>query len=103
MIPYLEVMIFRALQELLGNIYRHSQATQAKLMIDASDDGVRVSVEDNGKGFDEKILATHNGMGIKVIRDRVEMLGGSLEIHSVLEQGSHIQFLIPAPATGVFI
>ena len=54
--PYLEVMVFRAVQELLGNIARHSQATQVIIQIDSSATGVRISIEDNGKGFNvEKV------------------------------------------------
>jgi two-component system sensor histidine kinase DegS len=54
--PYLEVMIFRALQELLGNAARHSQASVVKVYVDLGDELVKVSVDDNGKGFDlEKV------------------------------------------------
>ena len=99
---YLEVMIFRAIQELVGNAARHSQASQVKVQIDASDTAVRVSVEDNGRGFDVETIDEKGGMGLKVIRDRVEMLGGSIDIHSVIGQGTHILFQIPATKTSVF-
>lgn len=99
---YLEVMIFRAIQELLGNAVRHSQATQVKVQIDASDTAVRISVEDNGRGFDVDTMEDKGGMGLKVIRDRVEMLGGRIDIHSVIGQGTHILFQIPASKTAVF-
>jgi two-component system sensor histidine kinase DegS len=99
---YLEVMIFRAVQELLSNVARHSQATQVKLQIDASESEVRVSIEDNGRGFDVESVGEKGGMGLKVIRDRVEMLGGDMQIHSIIGQGTHIMFQIPAEKTGVF-
>lgn len=99
---YLEVLIFRAIQELLGNVVRHSQATQIKLQIDASETEVRVSVEDNGKGFDVETVGERGGMGLKVIRDRAVMLGGDVQIHSVIGQGTHITFQIPATKAGVF-
>jgi len=99
---YLEVMIFRAIQELLGNAARHSQATQVRLQIDASEQEVRVSVEDNGRGFDVLAVAEKGGMGLKVIRDRVEMLGGKMDVHSVIGQGTHIMFQVPATKTAVF-
>jgi len=95
---YLEVMIFRAVQELLSNVARHSQATQVKLQIDADSGEVRVSIDDNGKGFDLKTATEGNGMGLKVIRDRVEMLGGEMDIDSVIGQGSRIVFSIPSSA-----
>jgi two-component system sensor histidine kinase DegS len=94
--PYLEVMIFRAIQELLGNVMRHSQATQVKLQVDVNNVDVRVNVEDNGKGFDTETLSDKGGMGLHVIRERIEMLGGDIQIHSVVGQGTHIMFQIPA-------
>jgi two-component system sensor histidine kinase DegS len=93
--PYVEVLIFRAIQELLMNAARHSQATQVKLQVDASDEEVRTSVDDNGRGMDEEVLSTSEGMGLKVIRDRVEMLGGALNIDSVPGQGTRVVFTIP--------
>jgi two-component system sensor histidine kinase DegS len=99
--PYLEVMIFRAIQELLGNAYRHSQASQIKVQIESSDIDVRVAVEDNGKGFDANMGLEH-GMGIKLIRERVEMLNGKFDVDSVIGQGTRISFQIPAVKTKVF-
>jgi two-component system sensor histidine kinase DegS len=92
---YLEVMVFRAIQELLSNIARHSQATQVILQMDTSPTGLRLSLEDNGKGFDVEKMSEKGGMGLKVIRDRVQMLGGTMEVHSTLGHGSHILFQIP--------
>ncbi len=99
--PYLEVMIFRAIQELLGNAARHSQANQIKVQVDSNEVEVRVLVEDNGKGFDAN-MALERGMGIKLIRERVEMLNGKMEVDSVIGQGTRITFQIPAVKTKVF-
>ncbi len=92
---YMEVMIFRAVQELLSNSLRHSQATQVRLQIDASSSGVKISVDDNGRGFDTKTLEASTGMGLKVIRDRVEMLGGDFDVESSLGRGTRVVFTIP--------
>jgi two-component system sensor histidine kinase DegS len=92
---YLEVMVFRAIQELLSNIAHHSQATQVIIQMDSSTTNMRVSIEDNGKGFDVEKAQEKGGMGLKVIRDRVQMLGGTMEIHSTLGKGAHILFQIP--------
>src|SRR5512143_418737 len=86
--PYLEVMIFRAIQELLGNAARHAQATQVKVMVDMGEDRVRVSVDDNGKGFDSDAVLQGTSLGLKLIRERAEMLGGSFEIDSSTGKGS---------------
>jgi two-component system, NarL family, sensor histidine kinase DegS len=92
---YLEVMIFRAVQELLVNTTRHSSATLVKLQIDAAPGQIRVSIDDNGSGFDVDAASKSSGMGLKVIRDRVEMLGGEMEIDSVVGQGTRIVFTVP--------
>ena len=93
---YIEVMVFRAIQELLSNISLHSQATQVIVQMDSSPNGLRVSIEDNGKGFEVEKVEEKGGMGLKVIRDRIQMLGGTFEIHSTIGQGSHVLFQIPA-------
>jgi two-component system sensor histidine kinase DegS len=93
---YQEVMIFRAIQELLNNAYRHSQASTIKAQLDMDTLEIKVSVDDDGKGFDVETMADQGGMGLKVIRDRVEMLGGTLDIDSVIGQGSRVYFQIPA-------
>ena len=94
--PYLEVMLFRAIQELLGNSARHSQASLVKVMLDLGEDRVRVSVDDNGKGFDPESIQQSNSLGLKLIRERAEMLGGNFEVDSTLGTGTRISFAVPA-------
>jgi two-component system sensor histidine kinase DegS len=94
--PYLEVMLFRAIQELLGNAARHSQGSQVKVMLDLGEDRVRVSVDDNGKGFDPDSIQQGSSLGLKLIRERAEMLGGSFEMDSAIGKGSRISFAVPA-------
>ena len=60
------------------------------------DTNVRVVVDDNGKGFDVDVLEERGNMGIKVIKERIEMLGGYFEINSVIGQGTRITYQVPA-------
>jgi len=92
---YIEVMIFRALQELLGNAARHSQGSQVKVIIDLGESSIRVTVDDNGKGFNLENLNQANSLGLGLIRDRVEILGGAFDIDSVIGKGSRITLSIP--------
>jgi two-component system sensor histidine kinase DegS len=94
--PYLEVMIFRAVQELLGNASRHSQANLIKVQLDLGNDFIRVNVEDNGKGFAPESLKDSSSLGLKLIRERAEMLGGNFEIDSAAGSGSRISFTVPS-------
>jgi two-component system sensor histidine kinase DegS len=93
---YQEVMVFRAVQELLNNAVRHSQASTVKIHLDMSDSNVKLAVEDDGRGFDIEVLNDRNSMGLKVIRERVDMLGGYFEVESAMGQGTKIAFQIPA-------
>src|SRR4030042_2220195 len=99
---YLEMMVFREIKELLGNIASHSQATKVIVQMDSSPTGLRVSIEDNGKGFEEEKIQEKTGMGLKVIRDRVQMLGGTMEVHSSEGNGTHILFHIPSTNAATF-
>jgi two-component system sensor histidine kinase DegS len=93
---YLEVMVFRAVQELLGNTARHSQATMVKVQVDLGNDLLRISVDDNGKGFDPETVSESTNLGLKLIRERAEMLGGTFEIDSAPGSGARISFSVQA-------
>ena len=93
---YLEVMVFRAIQELLGNAARHSQASLIKAHLDISENAVKVVVDDNGKGFSPEILEKGSSLGLGLIRERVEMLGGVFELSTFLGKGTRVTFSLPA-------
>jgi two-component system sensor histidine kinase DegS len=92
-----EVMIFRGLQELLSNARNHAQATQVRVSLDTDDTRVRVIVEDNGKGFDTE--AAFNGpqrtIGLAGLKERIELLGGALQIDSQPGQGTRVVMDVP--------
>jgi two-component system sensor histidine kinase DegS len=92
---YEEVMIFRAIQELLNNAARHSGATAVKIQMDLGDGIVKVTVDDDGKGFEQSAIQEKGGMGLKVMRDRVEMLNGNMEVDSSMGQGTRVTFQLP--------
>jgi two-component system, NarL family, sensor histidine kinase DegS len=94
--PYIEVMIFRAIQELIGNASRHSQATTARVLLDMGDQLARVTVDDNGKGTDLEAMDRAGSLGLKLIKERVEMLGGTFEIDSAVGKGTRVVFTVPA-------
>jgi two-component system sensor histidine kinase DegS len=97
--PHVEVAAFRIVQELLNNIRDHAQATQARVTVEIEDDGVRAVVDDNGAGFNvEEALAAarqQRTVGLSTMQERVEMLGGTLEIDSKPGQGTHVTIAIP--------
>jgi two-component system sensor histidine kinase DegS len=93
--PYLEIMIFRAIQELLGNAARHSQAAAIKLQMDMGNEAVRVAVDDNGRGFEPEAARGNTSLGLRLIRERAEMLGGTFDIDSAVGKGARIVFTVP--------
>ncbi len=97
--PFIDIMIFRAVQELMGNVYRYNLDSGGKIVINVSftidDNTIRVSVSDNGKGFNPEKALSGEGLGLRLIRERVEMLGGTMDIESAVGQGSQISFQIP--------
>jgi two-component system sensor histidine kinase DegS len=97
---YMEVMIFRAVQELMRNAINHSQANQIDVQIDVGDSFVLVMVEDDGNGFEVENLEDGQGMGLKVIKERVEMTSGEFNIESEIGEGTKITFKVLESGTG---
>lgn len=98
--PYLEVMVYRASQELMINAVRHNKDWPDKIQIDVTliieDNFVEVIVSDNGKGFNPEKVKDSDGLGLKLIKERVKMLGGNFDIISAEGQGSKVSFQVPA-------
>ena len=93
--PYLEVMIFRAAQELLGNAARHSQASLVKIQLDMGEHLIKLIVDDNGKGVEPDIFEDESNLGLKLIKERAELIGGALEVDSIPGQGARIRLSVP--------
>jgi two-component system sensor histidine kinase DegS len=92
----LELTLFRITQELITNIIKHAEATEATIHITNHEDSLNLMVEDNGKGFNpSQITKTNKGMGISSIDKRVEYLNGTMTIESDENQGTTIIIDIP--------
>jgi signal transduction histidine kinase len=66
-----------------------------KLQADLGNEAVRISVDDNGKGFDVERLKESASLGLELIRERTDMLGGGFEIDSMPGKGARITFFVP--------
>jgi PAS domain S-box-containing protein len=101
--PPAELALFRALQECLTNIHRHSGSKTASVMIDADDDRLTLEVRDQGKGIEAETLGDwfgnkrSTGVGISGMRERMADLGGTLEIQSS-SAGTVVRATIPVRA-----
>ncbi len=80
--------LYRILQELIQNIVKHAQATEAEVQVHQHEDMVRITVEDNGKGFDTG--KEYEGLGLQSIRSRVASMQGHVSIESAEGRGTII-------------
>ncbi|MDP5169487.1 MAG: sensor histidine kinase [Bacteroidia bacterium] len=96
---YIELVIYRAAQELLNNVIRHSQASEVLLQLNQHEESVILTAEDNGAGFDPGMLKDVEGLGLNNLRSRVHYLQGQLSIESVPGSGSSFYIEIPLPAS----
>ncbi|MEI6044890.1 MAG: sensor histidine kinase [Chloroflexota bacterium] len=88
----LELTLYRAAQEGLTNMRKHSLASQADLALDYSDSSkVRLLISDNGQGTDEM----EGGFGLLGLRERVQLLNGTTLLRSAPGQGFHLELELP--------
>ncbi|WP_299245724.1 sensor histidine kinase [uncultured Aquimarina sp.] len=91
----LEISIFRIIQELITNTIKHANASEIHISLTNHDSLLNIIVEDNGKGFNAKILPEKDGMGLKSIEKRIEHMEGTFEIDSTIDKGTNIIINIP--------
>lgn len=92
----LETTIYRIVQEALANVVKHAAATRALVELTEDDalDEVRLEVQDDGDGFD--LAGRGEGVGLTLMRERVELLGGSIEVRSAAGRGTQIAVTLPS-------
>jgi signal transduction histidine kinase len=99
--PEHETAVFRVVQEGIANIDRHARAETVLIQGVIRDHELSIEVEDDGDGFEEAAFATPDragrGWGLLGMRERVEMLGGRLVIHSSPGKGTHLELHVPLP------
>ncbi|WP_026462072.1 PAS domain-containing protein [Adhaeribacter aquaticus] len=96
--PYLEVAIYRICQELVNNIVKHSDASEANILLYQEENEITLKVRDNGKGIHGEPVQ-NKGIGIRSISDRVKLLNGTFAI-SIPNTGRGTLVTIIIPVTG---
>jgi len=95
----LKIVIYRVIQEALNNTAMHSKADTIYIRLKKSGNYFEAEVEDNGRGFDLEEVANRgdriSGYGLKSMRERVEIIGGSFSVHSLLTTGTRISITLP--------
>ena len=95
--PEKELLIYRIIQEGIRNVWKHSKATEAEVIITSNEKQTSVEIHDNGKGFDlnNNVKFLEMGkLGLMGIRERAHLLGGSLDIISKPDKGTVIKILL---------
>lgn len=88
--------LFLAIKEALNNIVKHAHATGVWLRVSATDDGLRIRIEDNGCGFDQPPQDAWAD-GLRNMRQRMAEIGGECRIESKTGAGTQISFELPWP------
>jgi len=93
------ILLYKTVRELLINIVKHSQASKARVVLVKDNSNIRITVEDNGIGFDIKKLYGDSGkietFGLFNINERINHIGGIIKIESEPKQGTLIDLIVP--------
>jgi two-component system sensor histidine kinase UhpB len=95
----LAIACFRVVQEALTNVVRHAQARHVWIELRQSDNTLDLAVRDDGVGFDvartTTQAVTRGHLGLLGMRERVQILGGNVEVHSQTGKGTRIRVSLP--------
>lgn len=97
--PY-ATAVFRIVQESLANVAKHANATQASVIVERATDAIQLKVSDNGQGFAIEAPRRHASLGLMGLRERAELLKGTVKIDSQTGGGTRISVSIPLFESG---
>ena len=90
-----ELILFRIIQESLNNVLKHAESNTIEISLDFGENSLTMEVKDNGKGYDPHNIQNERGAGIINMVKRAKMIGGHLEISSIINQGTLIHVQVP--------
>jgi signal transduction histidine kinase len=93
----MSIILFRIVQEAVNNILKHSQAKRVRVSLKTNGRRIGLAVKDDGKGFDSKKNKKNDesGLGLRLIKEMVESLEGTFEIHSSPGKGTRLLVSLP--------
>ena len=91
----LKAFLYKAGQELLFNTIKHAKVSEARVRVRRFGQHVCLAVSDRGRGFDPDAIREATGLGLLSIRERVELLGGRMQIRSAAGMGSRFRITVP--------
>ena len=97
--PDARLAVYRVVQEALSNVMRHAGTGKAHLTLSADGNRVRLTVEDEGRGFAADATGKDGGgLGLTGMHERASMIGGRVEIESIPGRGTSVRLNVPAQA-----
>jgi hypothetical protein len=90
-----KITLYRILQESLANGFRHAHGASQRASITVIDDQLVAEISDDGSGFNSEAVLTEGRLGLAGMRERAEILGGTLEVESAPGQGTTIRARLP--------
>jgi signal transduction histidine kinase len=95
--PEVHVAVYRITQEALNNTAKHADASRLSVSVSDDSGGVKLRVEDDGRGFDSGNVGD-GSMGLGIMRERASAIGATLSVTSAMGAGTSVRFAWPAPA-----
>ncbi len=94
-----EIQVIRVIQEALTNVRKHAGARVAVVHVDPDESSVTLTVEDDGRGFDPatELVSRDDSFGIRTMRERMELVGGTLSVDSAPGRGTRVTAHVPRP------
>jgi len=91
----IETVLYRVIQECVNNVIKHAAADLLDISLIKDTDGISVTIEDNGRGFNISNILTFEGIGLKNIKSRIDFLKGNIEWNSAPGTGTLVAIHIP--------
>ena len=88
--------LYRVAQEALTNVRRHSGGARVAIRVEFGHDAARLVVSDDGRGFD--VAQAQAGFGLRGMRERIELVGGTLRLTSAPGKGTEVTAVVPSGA-----
>ncbi len=87
--------LYRFIQEAISNVIKHADSKTLQVKITALKDNIRVYIMDNGRGFEQHTGYMNNSLGFKTLKERINILNGTLAIKTALGKGTELLAIIP--------
>jgi len=99
-LPVINLSLFRVIQEACNNAIKHSNAKCIEIDINYDVEDIKVTIKDNGKGFDTSKIKDRNtqdysGCGLSIMKERIYLISGKLDIKSTINKGTIVNISVP--------